>query len=163
MAWHPERTEHTYFCPRCKEEFERSEPGKCDDCGMTLVPAGYCRKCKGYWRRRVGDVCVEHDCVLEGEQAAEADEMDEEARAVDPGFEAELVYRGDPTECFLLDARLRDNGVESWVDDGRTDIAAWSYLRFTEGQSGVLVPRKELEAAKRIVEEFVKEERSETS
>ena len=163
MPRHPERTEHTFFCLKCREEFERSEPGKCDSCGLTLVPSGYCPKCEGYWRRRVGELCPEHGTVLEGEASAVVHELEAEARAVDPGLDAEVVFRGDALPCSLLEARLLDAGIEASMDDGRTDIAAFSILPFTEGMGRVLVHRRDAERAKEVVRQFEAEAASETA
>jgi len=106
-----ERTEHPFFCPKCSEEAERPEPGKCGKCGMRLVPSGYCPKCKGFWRKRVGDDCPDHGVVLESWSAADADELDDEARAVDPGLDPVVVFEGDATACALLCGALEDAGV----------------------------------------------------
>lgn len=154
MTRHAERTEHTYFCLKCREEFERSEPGTCDECGLTLIPSGYCPKCKGYWRRRVGTLCPEHGIVLEGESSEADQNLDDEASALDPGLEAEVVYRGDAMQCTLLEARLLDAGIEASMSDARTDLAASSILPFSEGMSSVLVHRRDVEQAKDIVRQF---------
>ena len=160
MTWHPDRTAHAYFCPKCKEEFERSEPGKCDVCGLTLVPSGYCVRCGGYWRLRVGQLCPDHGTVLEAESAQEARDMDGEARAVDPGLDPEIVYKGDAVSCAMAQAALNDAGIEAQVDDSKTDVAAVSYLPFTEGVGRVVVARRDVERALEIVRDF--EERPST-
>jgi hypothetical protein len=153
MAWHPERTEHTYFCPKCKEEFERSQPGKCDECGLSLVPAGYCGKCGGYWRRRVGELCPEHGEPLEGEAAEDLQDLDASARAEDPGLDAHIVYAGDEVTCAQAQAALEDAGLEAELVTSGPDVLSPA-MRSSEGACRVIVARRDLARARAVIRDF---------
>ncbi|HRU07230.1 MAG TPA: DUF2007 domain-containing protein [Candidatus Brocadiia bacterium] len=149
-----DRTEHPFFCPKCRDEAERPEPGKCEVCGMRLVPSGYCPKCKGFWRKRVGEECPDHGVVLESWSAAEADELDDEARAVDPGLDPVVIYESDPVTCALLRGALEDAGVEAEVDESATDMADRMYKYSRGGAAKVMVSRKDVERAEAVVADF---------
>ena len=151
MTSHPDRTMHTFFCPRCRQNYERSDPGKCEVCGLTMVPAGYCPKCGGYWRMRVGQTCPDHDAVLQGEEAEVQQRLDDEARALDPGLDPAVVFEGPKMDCTLLQAALSDAGIEAEVQEPASDPLL---ARLEPVGVRVLVPRRQIEHAQDIVRDF---------
>ena len=156
MTAHKDRTEHEYFCPRCREEYERSRPGKCEQCGMMLVPAAYCAQCRGYWRLREGELCPEHGTPLEGESAESAAaraEDEDEARASDSEWDGVVVYEGDTVSAAQVHGAMQDAGIEAELDDSGTDVVA-AFLRTSEGMSRVLVSRHDEQRALDVAREF---------
>jgi predicted Fe-Mo cluster-binding NifX family protein len=151
MTTHLDRTRHTYFCPKCRHDFERSEPGKCGLCGLRLAPAGYCAKCRGYWRMRVGQLCPEHSLVLEGESAEVRQRQTEDRRATDPDLEPVVVFEGNRMEATLAQAALADEGIEAVIEEPATDpmLANLEPVGFR-----VLTPRGDRERAAEVVREF---------
>jgi len=163
MAVHPDRARHAYFCPKCRQDFEKSEPGKCDECGLSLVPSGYCPRCQGYWRLRVGQLCPDHGVVLEGESAEHQQELEEEARALDPGLDPVVVYEGKPMDCALVHAAITDAGIEAELDDAMVE-PLMSRLDATQPIAArVLAPRRHAEEAARIARDFEKRSKPEST
>lgn len=157
MSAHPDRTRHAYFCPKCRQDLERPEPGKCDLCGLPLAAAGYCTTCRGYWRLRVGQLCPEHGIPLEGESAEDQQELEDEARALDPGLDAVVVFEGTRMECTLVHAAVSDAGIETELDDAMADPLLPKLEASQHVPSRVLVPRRHAEEACRVIKDFEEE------
>lgn len=156
MSEHEDRARHAYFCVKCRRDYERTEAGKCDVCDLSLVPSGYCPKCSGYWRLRVGKMCPEHDVPLEGEEAEAAQNLESEARALDPGLDPVSVYEGSRMECVLAHAAVTDAGIEAAVDDAGDDPLLAKLAASRPEPARVLVPKRHAEEARQVIRDFEK-------
>jgi len=154
MTQHPDRARHTFFCPKCRQDFERSEPGRCETCHLPLAPSGYCPKCRGYWRLRVGQMCPEHGIPLRDESAQADQQLEDEARAVDPGLDPVVVYEGESLDCMLAHAALTDAGLEAQLDDPKTDPLLPKLDASQPAVARVLVPRRHAQKALDVIREF---------
>ena len=69
-----------------------------------------------------------------------------------------LYEAGDLIEAHLLQARLRDAGIEAFIENEATSTAAFPGIGEALGTSpALLVPEGRLEAAQEILEAFIEE------
>jgi hypothetical protein len=106
---------------------------------------------------RVGQLCPEHGIPLEGESAEDQQDLEDEARALDPGLDAVVVFEGTRMNCTLVHAAISDAGIEAELDDAIADPLLPKLEASQHMPSRVLVPRRHMEEARRVVREFEEE------